>query len=79
MYLGDLEHGFEQCGGSGFDGGSGAQELEHAQAAFEAASACPPGPAVLVDVDVLQAAFEIPYATREALLPPGLHPTTPPL
>jgi len=37
------------------------------------------GPAELVDVDVLQAAFELPYACREALLPPGLHPTTPPL
>jgi hypothetical protein len=37
------------------------------------------GPLELVDVDVLQAAFELPYASREALLPPGLHPTTPPL
>lgn len=29
--------------------------------------------------EVLQAAFEIPYASRQALLPPGLHPTSPPL
>jgi hypothetical protein len=30
-------------------------------------------------VEVLQALFEQPYDTREANLPPGLHPTTPPL
>ena len=34
---------------------------------------------VLDDVEVLQATFELPYTTRETLLPPGLHPTTPPL
>ena len=27
----------------------------------------------------MHAAFELPYASREPLLPPGLHPTTPPL
>jgi Acetoacetate decarboxylase (ADC) len=37
------------------------------------------GPVRFADADVLQAAFELPYASREALLPPGLHPTTPPL
>jgi Acetoacetate decarboxylase (ADC) len=37
------------------------------------------GPLELSDVEVLQAAFELPYACREPLLPPGLHPTTPPL
>jgi len=37
------------------------------------------GPVVLGDVEVMQAAFELPYASREALLPRGLHPTTPPL
>jgi hypothetical protein len=31
------------------------------------------------DVEVLQAAFETSYAHRQATLPPGLHPTTPPL
>jgi len=36
-------------------------------------------PLHLEDVEVLQAAFELPYATRERCLPPGLHPTTPPL
>lgn len=37
------------------------------------------GPAQLGAVEVIQAAFEVPYASREELLPPGLHPTTPPL
>ncbi|HVM65614.1 MAG TPA: hypothetical protein VMU14_12185 [Acidimicrobiales bacterium] len=36
-------------------------------------------PVRLGGVEVLQAAFELPYACREPLLPPGLHPTTPPL
>ncbi len=30
-------------------------------------------------VEVFQAAFELPYAIRQSVLPPGLHPTTPPL
>jgi hypothetical protein len=33
----------------------------------------------LGDVEILQAAFEQPYDRREALLPAGLHPTTPSL
>jgi hypothetical protein len=37
------------------------------------------GPVRLQDADILQAAFEQPYASRGAALPPGLHPTTPPL
>lgn len=36
-------------------------------------------PVVLQNVEVLQAAFEQPYSSRQPLLPPGLHPTTPPL
>jgi hypothetical protein len=36
-------------------------------------------PVAFEDVEVLQAAFETPYAHRQATLPPGLHPTTPPL
>jgi acetoacetate decarboxylase len=36
-------------------------------------------PVALGRVEVLQAVFELPYASRESLLPPGLHPTTPPL
>jgi hypothetical protein len=37
------------------------------------------GPVAFEDVEVLQASFEMPYATRQTTLPPGLHPTTPPL
>jgi len=37
------------------------------------------GPLRLGGVEVMHAAFELPYASREPLLPPGLHPTTPPL
>ena len=36
-------------------------------------------PLVLPHAEVLQAAFEMPVAARECLLPPGLHPTDPPL
>src|ERR1700739_2512368 len=36
-------------------------------------------PVQLTAVEVLQAGFELPYASREAVLPAGLHPTTPPL
>jgi hypothetical protein len=36
-------------------------------------------PVQLRDVEVLQAAFEQPYSLRQSALPPGLHPTTPPL
>ena len=34
-------------------------------------------PVELGGVEVLQAAFEQPYSSREPALPPGLHPTTP--
>ncbi len=37
------------------------------------------GPAAWDDVEVLQAGFELPYSSRQALLPAGLHPTTPPM
>ena len=36
-------------------------------------------PVVMENAEVLQAAFEMAYSSREVLLPPGLHPTTPPL
>lgn len=32
----------------------------------------------LDDVEIVQAMFELPYAAREAVLPPSLHPTNPP-
>jgi hypothetical protein len=36
-------------------------------------------PLTLTGIEVLQAAFELPGAFRECLLPPALHPTDPPL
>lgn len=38
-----------------------------------------PEPVTLEDIEVFQAIFEMAYSSREATLPPGLHPTTPPL
>ena len=37
------------------------------------------GPVTLGGAEIVQAAFELPYRSRQTLLPPGLHPTTPPL
>ena len=37
------------------------------------------GPVTLPDAEVLQAAFEMPVSAREAVVPPGLHPTNPAL
>jgi hypothetical protein len=37
------------------------------------------GPVHLRDAEILQAIFEQSYAMRASALPPGLHPTTPPL
>jgi hypothetical protein len=48
---------------------AGAPRIEH----FDADAT------VLPNVSVLQAAFELPRAAREGFLPPGLHPTDPPL
>jgi hypothetical protein len=36
-------------------------------------------PVTFEGVAVLQASFEMPYSLRQPALPPGLHPTTPPL
>lgn len=36
-------------------------------------------PVHVESVEVFQGMFELPYATRQATLPPGLHPTNPPL
>ena len=38
-----------------------------------------PDPVMFEEVEVLQAGFEMAYASREPTLPPGLHPTSPPL
>jgi hypothetical protein len=37
------------------------------------------GPVTLPNAEVLQAAFEMPVSAREAVVPPGLHPTNPAL
>jgi hypothetical protein len=37
------------------------------------------GPVALAGAEVLQAMFEMPVAAREAVVPPGLHPTNPAL
>ena len=36
-------------------------------------------PVEFQEAEVIQAAFETSYSHRQATLPPGLHPTTPPL
>lgn len=38
-----------------------------------------PDPVTFEEVEVLQATFEMAYTSREVTLPPGLHPTTPPM
>ena len=58
---------------------SGAADLDALAARAPMMQALDVPPLRLEEVEVLQATFELPYASREPLLPPGLHPTTPPL
>ena len=58
---------------------SGTAELDALSGRAPVMTSLDAGPVELENVEVLQAAFEMPYSTREALLPPGLHPTTPPM
>jgi hypothetical protein len=58
---------------------TGTADLEALAARAPVMDALDAGPLRLGGVEVMQSAFEIPYASRERLLPPGLHPTTPPL
>jgi hypothetical protein len=58
---------------------SGTADPEALGAAAPVMAALAAAPVRLGGAEVMQAAFELPYACREALLPPGLHPTTPPL
>lgn len=58
---------------------SGTASLETLAAAAPVMPSLDPEPMTFDDVEVLQAAFEMSYSSREATLPPGLHPTTPPL
>ncbi|HET6963521.1 MAG TPA: acetoacetate decarboxylase family protein [Acidimicrobiales bacterium] len=58
---------------------SGTASLESLAAAAPVMPSLDPEPMTFDDVEVLQAAFEMSHSSREATLPPGLHPTTPPL
>jgi hypothetical protein len=58
---------------------SGSAILDDLAARAPVMSSLDTAPVTLDDVEVLQATFELPYSSRESLLPTGLHPTTPPL
>ena len=58
---------------------TGTADLDALAARAPVMSSLDSAPVTLEDVEVLQAAFELPFSSREPLLPPGLHPTTPPL
>lgn len=58
---------------------SGTASLEALAAVAPALSSMDPEPVAFEDAEVLQATFEMAYEARQSCLPPGLHPTTPPL
>ncbi len=58
---------------------NGTASLEALAAAAPTMPSLESEPVVLEEVEVLQAAFELSYSNRQTFLPPGLHPTTPPL
>lgn len=58
---------------------SGTAPLETLAAEAPVMTSLQPEPVAFEDAEVFQAAFEMPSSRREATLPPGLHPTTPPL
>lgn len=58
---------------------TGTASLETLAAAAPTMPSLDTEPMTFEDVEVLQATFEMSYSCREATLPPGLHPTTPPL
>ncbi len=58
---------------------SGTAALDGLSARVPTMPSLDPEPVALEGTEVLQAAFEMAYSSREATLPPGLHPTTPPL
>ncbi|HWE55238.1 MAG TPA: hypothetical protein VG435_06970 [Acidimicrobiales bacterium] len=58
---------------------SGAASLDELAQAAPTMPSLDTGAVTLVQAEVLQASFEMAYASREITLPPGLHPTTPPL
>jgi hypothetical protein len=58
---------------------TGTADIDALAAAAPTMAAFDAGPVVFQKVEILQALFEQPYSTRQQNLPPGLHPTTPPL
>lgn len=58
---------------------TGTRDLEGLAATAPTMASLDTGPVNLADAEVLQAIFEMGYSSREAALPPGLHPTSPPL
>ena len=58
---------------------SGTAALEDLAAAAPTMTSMDPAPVSFEDAEVLQATFEMAYSARQACLPAGLHPTTPPL
>jgi hypothetical protein len=58
---------------------TGTADIETLAAAAPTMTSFDAGPVEYEKAEILQALFEQPYATRQANLPSGLHPTTPPL
>jgi hypothetical protein len=58
---------------------TGSADIETLAAGAPILTSFDAGPVEYQKAEILQALFEQPYATRQANLPPGLHPTTPPL
>ncbi len=58
---------------------SGTAALDDLAAAAATMSSLHPEPVTFEGTEVFQATFEMSYSGRQATLPPGLHPTTPPL
>lgn len=57
----------------------GRASLDELAAGAPVMSSMDPEPVTFEEIEVFQAIFEMAYAARESTLPPGLHPTTPPL
>ena len=58
---------------------TGTADLDTLARSAPAMASLDPDPMTSEDVEVLQAVFEMAYSSREVTLPPGLHPTTPPM
>lgn len=58
---------------------SGTASVEELEGVAPVMPSIDPEPVELEEAEVVQAIFEMAYSTRELTLPPGLHPTTPPL